>query len=111
MANIKDMLIAAEATFGETIEAIVVGRHYSAEWDAPRDDDDNRLRSRDDGLSKLNQEYDNGYGGADCYPFYAWMPSRVLFMDEYDGSTGLVWVPRHPRAITPDFRGQQGDDE
>lgn len=109
MANIRHWLEEAEAKFGERIEAIVVGPHdrrvskYSGD-DKP-ESDENVVLSREEGLAKLDEEYDNGYGGADCYPMYAWTASRVYFIGEYDGATGPSWVPRNPTACEPAFSG------
>lgn len=104
MANIKKWLEEAEKHFGETIESIVVGRH-DTEWRNPAKDDENVLLPREVALEKLDVDFDNGYGGADCFPIYAWTASRVFFIDEYDGATGLAWVPRHPASCSPQFSG------
>jgi len=106
MANIKDWLEAAEKQFGEQIEAMVVGRHYDRDYEDAKLPDENVLLSREDGLAKVDQEYDNGFGGADCFPLYAWSASRIFFIHEYDGATGPAWVPRYPMAIAPEFGGQ-----
>lgn len=105
MANIKTWLLEAEKTDGP-IEAIVVGKHDDDRWD----DDDRRpehqrdvLLSREDGLALLDADYDNGYGGADCFPFYAWNANFVYSIHEYDGSTSLQRVPRHPVACSPEI--------
>lgn len=106
MANLKKWLEDIEALYGEPIEAIVVGKHDRAKWGESPKPDENILLSREDGLKKLDEEYYNGYGGADCYPFCAWTKSRVFFVSEYDGATGLSFVPRHPVAMEPQFSGQ-----
>ncbi|MVB00031.1 hypothetical protein GN330_22530 [Nitratireductor sp. CAU 1489] len=105
MANIKEWLESAEREFGEMIEAVVVGKHDDR-WrsGAPLPDEDVVL-SREDGLRKLDQEFDCGFGGADCFPMYAWTKTRVFLVHEYDGATKLGWVPRNPQAIAPDFGG------
>lgn len=107
MANLSKDLLALEAHYGEVIEAIVVGRHDKRRYDdkAVRADE-NVVLTRDAGLAKLDEDYDNGYGGADCYPFYAWTPSRVFFVTEHDGATGIAHAPRHPTALEPEFSGQ-----
>lgn len=102
MANLSAGLRAAEREFGETVEAIVVGAHDRRK---PADGECVIL-SREDGLKKLDEDYDSGYGSADCYPFYAWTASRVFFVQEYDGATGIGWVPRMPTALDPEFSGQ-----
>ena len=109
MANIRKWLEDAEAKSGEKIEAIVVGQHYNRPNKYSGEDEpeanENIVLSREVGLEKLDQEYDSGFGGADCYPMYAWSATRVYFINEYDGSTGLNWVPRQPVACEPDFGG------
>jgi len=105
MANIKEWLIAVEQKFGEPIEAIVVGKHDDRTYGDKAFADENIILSRQDGLAKLDAEYDNGYGGADCFPMYAWTASRVFFIREYDGSTGISSVPRAPVACEPEFDG------
>lgn len=101
--NLSRALQNLETSFGETIEALVVGKHESSDEPAA---DENIVLTREAGLAKLDYEYDNGYGGADCNPFYAWTKSRVFFVHEYDGLTSIVWVPRAPAAQEPMFGGQ-----
>lgn len=103
LANIKTWLLEYEEEFGEPVEAIVVGKHDDRMFDDNALPDENIVLSREAGLAKLDQDYSNGFGGADCYPFYAWTKSRVFFMCEYDGSTGPNWVPRAPQNIEPEF--------
>lgn len=105
MANIRTWLEDAERDYGETIEAMVVGQHDNRRWDEPARADENIVMSREVGLKKVDEEYNNSYGGADCYPIWAWTKSRVFFIAEYDGSTGLSWVPRHPTDGKPAFSG------
>lgn len=110
MANIKVWLEEIEKEFGEEIEAIVVGQHDDRptrfeENDAPMADE-NVILTREAGMHKLDEDYDNGFGGADCFPMYAWTKTRVFLMTEYDGSTGMSWVPRNPMNVAPEFNGQ-----
>src|SRR5665648_1093277 len=44
----------------------------------------------------LDYEYDTGYGAPDCQAVHAWTAYRVIFVSQYDGSTRVTWVPRHP---------------
>ena len=103
--NLKTALLAAVEKTGETIEAIVVGPDDEHDWDQTRSNQDreNRVLSVEEGLALLDKDYNNGYGGADCRPFYAWTQSRVYLVHEYDGATGLGWVPRHPVDCNPLF--------
>lgn len=109
MGNIAKWLKDAEKRTGEQIEAIVVGQHdnapdkYSGNRAVPADE--NVILSREVGLAKLDQDYHSGYGGADCYPMYAWTKSRIYFVGEYDGATGLNSVPRNPINCKPNFSG------
>jgi len=109
MGNIKVWLEDAERRTGERIEAIVVGMHYNdpdkySSTRSPKPNE-NKVLSREDGLAILDQDYDNGYGGADCYPMYAWTKSFVYFINEYDGATALGSVPRAPIDCKPEFCG------
>lgn len=105
MANIRKWLEEACAETGESIEGIVVGQHDGTRSDTPVNADENVLLPVDVALAKLDVEYDNGYGGADCFPIYAWTKTRVYFIGEYDGATGLDWIPRNPINIAPQFSG------
>lgn len=105
--NIKDWLLAAERACGEVIESVVVGIHDNKKYDQPSPlTDENIVLSREEALAKLDLPFDAGFGGADCFPVYAWTKSRVFFIHEYDGATGLHWVPRNPISIAPDFSGE-----
>lgn len=106
MGNIRHWLEAAEVQFEEPIEAIVVGQHDRVRWGTEPQADENIILSREAGLLKLDQDYHDGYGSADCYPMYAWSASRVFFIGEYDGSTFLGHVPRNPVAQPPVFGGE-----
>jgi len=113
MANIKTWLLQAEQKSGEPIEAIVVGTHdddtYMHNGEQPRHAAQlNRLLTREEGLDILDKEYDNGYGGPDCFPMYAWTRSRIYLIHEYDGATGPRWLPRNPVDCEPKFGGDYG---
>lgn len=104
VANIREWLEEWEKDAGPIV-AIVIGPDYTADYGSPLGPDEGIVLSREDGLQKLDVVFDNGYGGADCRPIFAWTERRVAFIQEYDGSTGLAWVPRHPLAIAADFNG------
>lgn len=104
-ANIRKWLEEVETKYGEPVEAIIVGQHDRQRHREEHEADENIILTREAGLAKLDQDYDNGYGGADCYPMYAWTKSRVFFIAEYDGATGLAHVPRNPIEGEPDFSG------
>lgn len=46
-----------------------------------------------------------GYGAPCCYAVRIWTTHRVLWVTQYDGSTGLNSSPRHPVAMVPDMPG------
>lgn len=107
MANLRRSLENAEERYGERIEAMIVGPHDSMRFgdDEGHLPDECVILSREAGLAKVDQDYNDGYGGADCFPLYAWTKSRVFYVSEYDGSTGLDWLPRHPMVCEPQFGG------
>lgn len=102
--NLATELEKAEIATGERVTAIIVGRHDDAHWlDEPKPNE-NVVLSREEGLLLLDQDYDNGYGGPNCRPFYAYSPSRIYFVSEYDGTTGLASMPRNPVDGAPSFQ-------
>lgn len=84
--------IEAMVPDGETIEAIVVDPQRGGSWDR------NGWETKTWGevRESLDYTYDHGYGGADCHPILAWTQTRLIFVLEYDGATGLSWLPRNP---------------
>lgn len=94
---------------GEAIEGVVIG-HFNG-WGS--DDDRERIPadmrtvvlSWEDAKPHLSYTFDNGFGGADCHPVYAWTKSWVIFINEYDGATGPGRIPRNPVPCEPSFGG------
>lgn len=106
MANIKDWIEQFEEKNNEKVVCIVVGLHYNDyydEQDRRPEDKRNVMLSRKEGLKLLDEEFDSGYGGADCFRMLAWTQNFVLKIYEYDGSTGLEAIPRNPLHCEPDF--------
>ncbi len=91
-----------EAAAGEPIDAVVIGTRGD-HWLDEEPQEPQAVLSWNEARPRLNYEYDDGYGGADCHAIYAWTPSRVLFVHEYDGSTTVTSVPRNPEAGKPIF--------
>ena len=85
----------------EPIEAVVIGRRGNGWFDEPQEAQP--VLSWGEARERLDYEYDDGFGGAECHAIYAWTPTRVLFVHEYDGSTTVVSVPRNPAASKPVF--------
>ena len=44
-----------------------------------------------------------GYGAPVCCPMRIYTPSHIIFVSEYDGSTRLNDIPRHPVKGETDF--------
>lgn len=104
MYNLRRALEGYEFQHDEQIQYIVVGQHHNARWSSKPLPDENIVLSREEGLAKLDVDYYNGYGGADCFPFYAWSNSRVYFVSEYDGATHVNWLPLFAMNCEPEFQ-------
>jgi len=46
-----------------------------------------------------------GYGAPDCYATYIWTNRHVIWVTQYDGSTGLDRAPRNPLDVMPEMPG------
>lgn len=106
MSNFKADI--EEELNGEPVEGIVVGRIYGW-YDGSEEEEKgfpstlrDTLQSWDVVAPLLDYEYDSGYGGQECHSIWLWTPTRVLFVHEYDGSTYVASVPRHPTAGQPE---------
>lgn len=93
----------------ETIEAVVIG-----EGDSKYIPNEIRKKQRkilDEVISweiarpLLDYEFDDGFGGQDCNTVFVWTNKRVIFVSEYDGATGLKYVPRNPINCEPYWGG------
>jgi hypothetical protein len=109
--NLKNWIEQFEERKGQTVQKIVIGQHYDDKYAYEEDHVDkappdmiNKVLTREVGLTILDLDYDSGYGGADCFPFYAWTEDYVLFVAEYDGSTRLGRIPRNPIDVEPGFQ-------
>lgn len=104
MYNLRRALEEYELQHDEQIQFIVVGQHDDKRWVWKPLADENIVLSREEGLAKLDVDYDNGYGSANCFPFYAWSYSRVYFVAEYDGATHVSWLPTIAMNCEPGFQ-------
>lgn len=100
-----------KAANGEPIEAVVIGNtgwddDYKSE-DIPNYDKQPKYQilSLDEATPWLNYEYDNGFGAPGCNAIYAWTPTKVIFISQYDGSTDVEIIPRHPNQCKPMMPG------
>lgn len=102
MANLaKDFEEAA----GAPIISAVLSAPYDQRWGSDKPDYVGMVLSWAQARAILDYDYDNGHGGADCHAVYAWTDTRVLFVAEYDGATGVNWIPRNPEPGEPNFDG------
>lgn len=98
MVNLKKTFEDRAAEMGDKIVSAVVGRHYDDY------DDYGKVFSPEpwaEASKKLDYEYSNGFGGADCHAAVAWGERFVYFVHEYDGATGIQCVPRNPEPCAP----------
>jgi hypothetical protein len=84
---------------GEAILGVVIGARgeMSKIDDAYR----RRLLSWAEARALLDYYFYDGFGGAECDAVYVWTASKIMGIAEYDGSTRLFWVPRHPVDCEP----------
>ena len=94
-----------EAAGGEPIEAIVIANYPWRPHVIP-ENQTNTVLSWEEARPLLDYLYDRGFGLSDCNAIYAWTPTRVLFVHEYDGATGVHWLPRSPFACVPNEDGE-----
>jgi hypothetical protein len=47
-------------------------------------------------LEALDYEYESGFGCQDCHSIYLYSADWVYYIHEYDGATGIVYLPRNP---------------
>lgn len=108
MGNLKEWIL--ELANGEMIEGVVIGgmgwEDYGSEavpqyalqvhgkvlpWDAAG--------------PMLDYDFDAGYGAPGCNAVTVWTRSWVMAVSQYDGSTHLFRLPRHPVDHTPIMPG------
>lgn len=104
---------------GEPIEAVVIGAFGWGGWSEDPDDLaygeesvpfipwDRRgvVLPWEEARPLLDYQYDNGYGAPGCHAITAWTPSKVLFVTQYDGATGVDVMPRNPVDHRPEMPG------
>lgn len=95
---------------GEPIIGVTIGSDSG--WSRRRIDERRKVPARfgvllswGEAQPMLDYEYDTGYGGVDCDPVYAWTPTRVLFVSQYDGATRVEAIPREPVGLEAEMPG------
>lgn len=85
---------------GERIIGAVVGEKG---WDytyTPRG-----VRAWEAIRESLDYCVNDGYGIPECHAVYVWTETKVIFVEQYDGSTSVVSVPRFPVPCVPTMPG------
>lgn len=100
--------VITEEARGEDIEAVVIGEFGSGySEDDPRAQKakavQGMLLTWQQAAPLLDYNWHSGFGGTDCHPIYAWTATKVISIHEYDGSTSVQSLPRHPIACDPQF--------
>ena len=109
MSRFKNDII--EAAEGEAIEAVVIGEMgWGGDYGSEKITDYEKqprgvVLSWADAAPILDYEYNTGYGSPECNAVYVWTTERVLFVTQYDGSTCISSVPRHPVNVVPEMPG------
>jgi hypothetical protein len=130
MPTLRDWLI--EAAAGEPIVAVVFGRvgtlgagepltgHDWPLWDDDMEGDNipgyrecpfHKIVSWQNAQPWLNNEFSCGLGAPQCQAVYAWTAYRVIFIHNYDGATGVRWVPTMPAECMPNYNGTRVNDD
>lgn len=108
MANLKQWLL--EEAGEEPIEAVVLGemgwgRYYKEKvpnYDiAPK----GKVLTWEEAAPFLDYDFSPGYGAPECQAVYAWTPTKVIAIGQYDGATWPYSIPRHPVDIMPEMEG------
>ena len=107
---------------GESIEAIVFGAwgwgrvpKQNESWQPAHDEPEpppvpfdrrGKLLTADEAKPLMvGWSFFGGFGSPRCYAVHVWTNQRVLWVTQYDGSTDLNSMPRHPAAVIPDMPG------
>ena len=104
-----------EAVAAEPVEHVVIGAFGWDEMGSQSEDvrmDVHAAQARagelltwQEARPLLDYRWDAGYGAPDCHAVTAWSARWVLFVVQYDGSTGVHRVPRNPVVHTPEMPG------
>ncbi len=91
---------------GYTIDGVVFGEWGWSGFSQPpglNDPPVEQIMTAEEAAPYLDQDwrFGGGFGAPTCYAVHIWSTNYVLFVREYDGSTDLVAVPRHPSPETP----------
>jgi hypothetical protein len=107
-ANLVEWLLAEAA--GEPIEAVVIGAMGWADYGSEEvpgyvEKPKGKVLTWEQAKPHLDYDFDDGFGAFGCNALYAWTPSKVMLIVQYDGRTSLRAVPRHPVDVMPEMAG------
>ena len=108
MANLAQWI--EEAAGDEDIEAIVFGGmgwddYRSVKIPKYKECPKNAVLTWAFGREFADYDFDAGYGAPGCQAITAWTKSKVIFVSQYDGATGIETVPRNPIDHEPTMPG------
>lgn len=106
MVNLKNTFEEAAADRGDTLISAVVGED-DRDRDWSRQAANYPVEPWAEASKKIDYEYSNGFGGADCHSVIAWGEKFVYFVHEYDGATCIQAVPRSPMECEPGWADSQ----
>ena len=92
-----------EASDGHPIEGVVIGKLALGSQTSKQDR--NVVLSWEKAKPSINYDFDSSFGSVGCNPITAWTDHRVIFVSQYDGSTRIEFVPRHPIDHIPTMPG------
>lgn len=105
-ANFKEDIIEAVGEGWRNSEIIVVDNPDDYYDDGkPKDfpkDSLGKLFKLKDVIHYFDYEYNRGFGGRECQNVLIYTEKEVFYVHEYDGSTSLVIIPRHPEFYRGD---------
>ena len=65
----------------------------------------NKLITWEEAIPWIDYEFFPGYGIPGCHALYVWTETKVICIDQYDGSVQIFVVPRNPIDCTPTMPG------
>lgn len=109
MSNAYEELVEALSE-GERVEAVVFGDYGWSGFKQPPSEIPEELRGKPLTLEEAKPymrdwSFCGGHGSPDCWMVYIWTNTNIYFVQEYDGATSLVSIPRNPCECIPDSVG------
>ena len=94
----------------EVVEALVFGEYgwsgYSEDTIFIPKDKQKVLMTLEEAKTIMDGwTYYGSFGAPKCYATYVWTNKRVIWVTQYDGSTCLDSMPRHPLNCLPEMPG------